>query len=135
MSDNIEIITRFEHAFRAADQAAIDELCHPGLVDHNPAPDHDPTLAGFKQKVAGFKAVFPDLVEDLQDIIASGDTVATRWVVTGSLQQEFAGIPANGQTIQVEGMNFYRLKDGRVTDIWTQFDGDALIQQLGAIPA
>jgi steroid delta-isomerase-like uncharacterized protein len=114
LSGNIEIITRFEHAFRAADQATIDELC---------------------DKVAGFKAVFPDIEEDLQDIIASGDTVATRWVVTGSLQQEFMGIPSSGQTIRVEGMNFYRLKDGRVTDIWTQFDGVALMQQLGAIPA
>jgi len=132
---NIEIITRFEHGFRAADQATIDELCDPGLVDHNPAPGHEPTLAGFKQKVAGFKAIFPDLTEDLQDIIASGDTVATRWAVTGSLQQEFMGIPASGQTIRVEGMNFYRLKDGRVTDIWTQFDGAAMMQQLGAIPA
>jgi hypothetical protein len=37
LSGNIEIITRFEHAFRAADQATIDELCDPGLVDHNPA--------------------------------------------------------------------------------------------------
>ena len=134
-SGNIEIITRFEHAFRAADRATIDELCHPGLVDHNPAPGHEPTLAGFKQKVAGFKAIFPDLEEDLQDIIASGDTVATRWVVTGSQQQECMAIPASGQRIRVEGMNFYRLKDGRVTDIWTQFDGVALMQQLGAIPA
>jgi steroid delta-isomerase-like uncharacterized protein len=131
---NIEIITRFEHAFRAADQATIDELCDPGLVDHN-APGKDPTLAGFKQKVAGFKAIFPDLKEDLQDIIAAGDTVATRWVLTGSQQQEFMGIPASGQAIRVEGMNFYRLKDGRVTDIWTQFDGVTLMQQLGAIPA
>ena len=135
MSDNIEIITRFEPAFRAADQATIDELCDPGLVDHNPAPGLGPGLAGFKAKVAGFKAVFPDLEEDLQDIIASGDTVATRWVVTGSLQQEFMGIPASGQPIRVEGMNFYRLKDGRVTDIWTQLDGLSMMQQLGAIPA
>jgi len=134
LSDNIEIITRFEQ-YRAGDRATIDELCDPGVVDHNPAPDHEPTLAGFKQKVAGFAATFPDLKFDLQDIIASGDTVATRWVVTGSLQQEFMGIPASGQTIRVEGMNFYRLKAGRVTDIWTQFDGVALMQQLGAIPA
>jgi steroid delta-isomerase-like uncharacterized protein len=132
-TDNIEIITRFEHAFRAAHQATIDELCDPGLVDHN-APE-EPTLAGFKQKAAYFKAIFPGLEEDLQDIIASGDTVATRWVLTGSQQQEFMGIPASGQTIRVEGMNFYRLKDGRVTDIWTQFDGVALMQQVGAIPA
>jgi len=86
LSGNIEIIMRFEHAFRAADQATIDELCDPGLVDHH-APDKEPTLAGFKQKVAGFKAIFPDLKEDLQDIIASG-TVATRWVLTGSQQRE-----------------------------------------------
>ena len=33
---NLEIITRFEHAFRAGDQATIDELCDPGLADHNP---------------------------------------------------------------------------------------------------
>jgi len=134
-SGNIEIITRFEDAFRTAGQATIDELCDPGLVDHNPAPGHEPTLVGFKQKVAGFKAIFPDLKEDLQDVTASGDTVATRWVVTGSLQQEFMGIPASGQAIRVEGMNFYRLKDGRVTDIWTQFDGVALMQQLGLLPA
>ncbi|MGH3299738.1 MAG: ester cyclase [Trebonia sp.] len=132
MSGNIEIITRFEHAFRVADQATIDELSDPGLIDHNPAPGHEPTLAGFKHKVAEFKAAFPDLVEDLQDIAGSGDTVATRWVVTGSLRQDLMGIPASGQAVRVEGMNFYRVKDGRVTDIWTQFDGVALLQQLGA---
>jgi steroid delta-isomerase-like uncharacterized protein len=134
MSDNIEIVTRFEHAFRAGDQATIDELCDPGLVDHNPAPDQESTLAGFKQKIAGYCALFPDLEEDLQDIVASGDTVCTRWVVTGSLQQEFMGIPPTGQTIEVEGMNFYRLKDGRVTDVWAQSDALGMMQQLGAIP-
>jgi len=132
LSGNIEIITRFEHAFRAADQATIDELGDPGLVDHNPAPGHEPTLAGFKHKVAEFKAAFPDLVEDLRDITASGDAVATRWVLTGSLRQDLMGITASGQVIKVDGMNFYRLKDGRVTDIWTQFDGVALMRQLGA---
>jgi steroid delta-isomerase-like uncharacterized protein len=71
----------------------------------------------------------------VQDIIASGDTVATRWVVTGSQQQELMGIPATGRTIRVEGMNFYRHNNGRVTDVWTQFDNVGLMQQLGALPA
>jgi hypothetical protein len=31
-------------------------------------------------------------------------------------------------------MNSYRLKHGRVTDIWTQFDGVGMMHQLGAIP-
>jgi steroid delta-isomerase-like uncharacterized protein len=134
MSGNTEIVTRFELAFRAGDQATIDELCDPAMVDHNPAPDSEPTLAGFKAKAAFFAAAF-DLTEDLQDVIAAGNTVATRWVLTGTQQQEFMGIPADGQEIRVEGMNFYRLTNGRITDIWTQFDGVALMQQLGALAA
>ncbi len=63
-------------------------------------------------------------------IPASGQTIRVE-----GMKQEFMGIPASGQTIRVEGMNFYRLKDGRVTDIWTQFDGVAMMQQLGAVPA
>jgi steroid delta-isomerase-like uncharacterized protein len=133
-TSNTAIITRFELAFRAGDQASIDELCDPAFVDHN-APDGDPSLANFKKKAAGFKAVFPDLAEELHDIVGSGDTVATRWVVTGSQQLEFMGLPGTGQAIRVEGMNFYRLKDGRVTDLWTQFDALALMQQVGAMPA
>jgi steroid delta-isomerase-like uncharacterized protein len=135
MPNNLEIITRFELGFRAGDQETIDELCDPDFLDHNPPPDHEPTLAGFKHKIAYMCSCFSDLTEDLHDIVASGDTVATRWVLTGSLQQEFMGIPASGQSIRVEGMNFYRLKDGRVTDIWTQFDGLSMMQQLGAVPA
>jgi len=49
---NIEIITRFELAFRANDQATIDELCVPDLTDHNIGHDLDGTLAAFKEKAA-----------------------------------------------------------------------------------
>jgi hypothetical protein len=78
---------------RHGDQATIDELCDPGFTDHNPPPDHEPTLAGFTQKIAYMCCCFPNLTEDLLEVIASGDTVATRWVLTGSLQQ-LGAIPA-----------------------------------------
>jgi steroid delta-isomerase-like uncharacterized protein len=130
-SSAIDIVTRFELAFREGDDAAVGELADPDLVDHNPAPGQAPTLAGFRQKVAGFHAAFPDLREELSDIVADHGTVATRWVVTGSLQQDFMGIPATGQAVRVEGMNFYHLRDGLITDVWTQFDGLGLMQQLG----
>ena len=59
LSDNIEIITRFEHAFRAADQVTIDELCDPGLVNHNPAPGEEPTLAGFSRRSRASRRASP----------------------------------------------------------------------------
>ena len=132
MADNIEIARRFELAFRAGEQATVDELADPRLVDHNARPDQDATLAGFKLKIEEMLSIFPDLVEELEDIVGSGDTVATRWTLTGSQQQDFMGIPARGQRIEVEGMNFYRIADGRITDVWTQFDGAGMMQQLGA---
>ncbi|GLL08109.1 ester cyclase [Dactylosporangium matsuzakiense] len=130
MPTNAEIITRFEHAFRAGDATVIDELCDPGLVDHTAPPGSPSTLAGFKDKATTFAHAFPDLVEDLQDIVADGDMVTTRWLITGTLRHTLMGIRAAGQTIRVDGMNFYRLRDGRITDTWTQFDAPALTSQL-----
>lgn len=134
MSDNKAIVERFEHAFAANDAVAIDELCDPGLVDHNPVPGHPPTLDGFKSAIAGYKAAFPDLTVDLGEVAADGDTVATRWMVAGTHEGEMMGIPPTGKQITVEGMNFYHLRDGRITDVWTQFDAVAMLEQLGVMP-
>jgi steroid delta-isomerase-like uncharacterized protein len=136
MADNKAIIERFEHAFAANDSATIDELCDPALVDHNPVPGAPPTLEGFKATIAGYKAAFPDLeIAELADVVADGDTVATRWAVSGTHEGEIMGTPPTDKRITVEGMNFYRLKDGRITDVWTQFDGVGMLQQLGVLPA
>jgi hypothetical protein len=60
LPDNVEIITRFELVFRVGDQTTIDELCDLVLVDHNAAPDHEPTQTAFKQMVVGYNTIFPD---------------------------------------------------------------------------
>jgi steroid delta-isomerase-like uncharacterized protein len=98
-------------------------------------PGHPPTLEGFKAAVAGYKAAFPDLTVDLGDVVADGVTVATRWTVAGTHEGEMMGIPATGGQIRAKGMNFSPLADGRITDVWTQFDGVSMLQQLGVIPA
>ncbi len=56
-------------------------------------------------------------------------------VLTGSQQKDFMGIQVICQEIRGEGMNFYRLKGGLVTDIWAQYDSAGLWQQIDAIPA
>ena len=93
--------TRFARLTRRT----IDELCDPGLVDRN-APDSYPlALAGVQVKVAGFKAIFPDMKEDLQYIIASGGT-CRRPVVLDRFSAEGEpswGIPASGQAIRGRG--------------------------------
>ena len=128
------VVHRFEEAFAANDVAAIDELTDPNLIDHNPIPEQRPGRDGFKETIALYKSVFPDMeVSDVQ-VISEGDYAATRWKVSGTHQADFFGVPATGKRVTVEGMNFYRLEDGKITEVWTQFDGVAMMQQLGAIP-
>jgi steroid delta-isomerase-like uncharacterized protein len=131
---NTAVVRRFEEAFAANDVAAIDALCAPDLVDHNPAPGQSPDLAGFKRTIARYTSTFPDLHSDLAAVIGEGDLVATRWTVTGTHRAEFFGIPATGKRVAGEGMNFYRPAGGKITEVWTQFDALGLLQQLGAIP-
>jgi steroid delta-isomerase-like uncharacterized protein len=132
--NNNAIVHRFEEAFAANDVATIDELCDPNLVDHNPAPGQEPTLTGFKETIAQYKGIFPDSQVNLHAVIGEGDLVATHWTVTGTHEAEFFGVPATGRRVTVEGMNVYRLAGGKITDVWTQFDGLGLMQQLGALP-
>lgn len=132
--ENNEIVERFEAAFGANDVATIDELCDPGLVDHNPAPEQKPGLAGFKDTIAMYKLTMPDSEVTVQHVVGEGDLVATHWTVTGTHQAEFFGVPATGRKVTVEGMNVYRLAGGRITDVWTQFDALGLMAQLGALP-
>jgi steroid delta-isomerase-like uncharacterized protein len=132
--DNKAIVHRFEQAFAANDVATIDQLCDPNLVDHNPIPEQKPGLSGFKETIAFYKTVFPDSRVEIHNIFGEGDLVATHWTVVGTHQAEFFGVPATGRQVRAEGMNIYRLAGGRITDVWTQFDGLGVMQQLGALP-
>lgn len=132
---NSAIVRRFEEAFLGNDVEVLDELCDPDLIDHNPFPGQEPSVAGLKQTIAMYHDTFSDLRMDLAAVVAEGDQVATRWTVTGTHAAEFVGVPATGTQVTAEGMNFYRLAGGRVTDVWTQFDALGLMQQIGAIPS
>jgi steroid delta-isomerase-like uncharacterized protein len=135
MASSKEIIERWEHAFQQGDMATVDELAGPGFVDHNPIPGFPPTIEGMKSAITAYRAAFPDLdITDLE-VIADGDTAASRWTAEGTNDGEFMGMPATGKRIRVDGMNFYKLAGGQVTDVWTQFDGVSMMQQLGMMPA
>jgi predicted ester cyclase len=48
-----------------------------------------------------FKAGFPDLRFDAEDVLSSGDKVVARSLVTGIHQDVFMGIPATGKSIAI----------------------------------
>jgi steroid delta-isomerase-like uncharacterized protein len=82
-----------------------------------------------------FTTGFPDSRISIESCIADGDTVATRWTLTGTHQGTFQGIPPTGQPITIIGLEFNRVVNGRFLEHWSMFDNLALLRQIGVMPA
>ena len=106
------------------------------FVEHEVTPGLAPTKAGVKDFFRMQRAAFPDMLMDVQDVIASGDKVVVRARYTGTHQGEFMGIPATGKSVDVQLIDIFRLGgDGLVHEHWGVYDALAMMQQLGVVPA
>jgi predicted ester cyclase len=92
------------------------------------------THEGLKAFAASFRNAFPDWHTTTDELIAEGDQVASRWTGRGTHQGEFQGMAPTGRAVTLPGTVFYRLAAGKITEFRGQFDGIALMQQLGALP-
>jgi predicted ester cyclase len=109
------------------------EVFSPDFVAHMPGqPPMDRTA--FELFVGGFGVGFPGYTYEIQDQIAQGDVVVNRIIWRGIHGGEFAGTPATGRPIQLDGINMFRVRDGRVVEQHAQLDFFGLLQQIGAIP-
>jgi predicted ester cyclase len=81
------------------------------------------------------RAGFPDLHFTVEDQIAEGDTVVTRWTARGTHRGKFQDIPATGREIRLAGTDIDRIIGGKVVECWAHVDELGLMRQLGAIEA
>ena len=132
---NMAVVSRFYEVFEEGDLSIVDEVLASNFVEHNPFPDQLAGLEGMKQMLGIMRAAFPDSGISVQDMMAEGDKVAVRAEMTGTHRGEFMGIPATGNKVEVTGISIYTVADGMITEHWEQFDGMAMMQQLGAIPS
>jgi len=111
------------------------DLVSDDFVEHEETPGLEPTKEGVKQFFHMYRAAFPDLRMEAQDIIFSGDKVVSRARATGTHQSEFMGMPATGKTVDVQLIDIIRFgDDGLAHEHWGVFDALKMMQQLGAIP-
>jgi len=77
--------------------------------------------------------ICPDFKFTVEDMIAEGDRVATRWTVHGTHEGTFRGIPPTGKQINGKGITIKRIAGGKVVEEWALIDMFGLLQQIGAI--
>jgi steroid delta-isomerase-like uncharacterized protein len=123
-----------EEVYNRGDLDVVDEMAASDLVIHAASRDIR-GRDGAKQYVAALRTGFPDLRFTVEDQVAEGDMVVTRWAARGTHRGEFQGVPATGREIRLAGTDIDRITGGKVVECWAHVDELGLMRQLGAVEA
>jgi steroid delta-isomerase-like uncharacterized protein len=126
---------RFVEFINTASEALADELISTNAIFHVPgSPEPMRGPAGYLAIIGMMRAGFPDIQWTLEEMVAEGDKVAARFIMRGTHQGTFFGVPPTGKKITVQAMNIYRLSNGKFVEERGQPDMLGLLQQIGAVP-
>jgi predicted ester cyclase len=133
MLSNKQLFSEFvERLMNRQDYSAADQLVEPDVVSHNPLPGTPDGAEGLKETFRAFHAAFPDLHVETKDLIAEGDRVAGRFVVTGTHRGEFMQHKPTGKPVRYEEAVIVRCRNGRIVEHWSVADSLPLMQAIGA---
>ena len=135
--ENKAVVRRCYEEFGKGKEAAMafmEELCAPNYVWHDAPPGTPPGLAGVKQAHNAFFTAFPDQRYTVEDLIAEGDKVVSRFTARATHQGEFMGVPATGKVVTYTGIYITRFAGGKRVEDWFCGDMLGLFQQFGVIP-
>ena len=114
---------------RADDLVAID------FVELDPLPGQQQGREGLKQVINAFRTAFPDIHWVIEEMVAEGDKVFSRFTWHGTHHGEFFGVAATGRHISVKGMVVDRIVASKMAESRLLMDGLSMMRQLGVIPA
>jgi steroid delta-isomerase-like uncharacterized protein len=132
---NKAAMRRFLEFINTASEKLATRLISPSAEFHVPGRS-DPMRGpeGYLAIIGMMRGGFPDIQWTLEEMIAEDDRVAARFIMRGTHQGTFFGVPPSGKKIQVQAMNFYRLSNGQIVEEHGQPDLLSLLQQIGAMP-
>jgi steroid delta-isomerase-like uncharacterized protein len=126
-------------AYDRINQGDIDgfaSLLADDFVEHEETPGFPPTKEGVREFFRMYRAAFPDLHMDAEDVLASGDKTVARVRATGTHRGELMGIPPTGKHVDVQLIDIMKFDGaGSVREHWGVIDTMSMMQQLGVAPA
>ena len=122
----------FEQVWNKGRAESIDELlADKGVVHGLGAELRGP--AEFKPFHAAYRNAFPDMVLQIEHMIADDDLVAVHWSATATHNGGGLGFAATGKRVNFSGMAFIRVEGNKLVEGWNSFDQLGMFQQLGVV--
>ena len=133
-ADNKELVrTYLEKAFAQTDLDAAAEMISDHYCLHDPLrPNFSGGRDAFKNAHKAYIHGVRDHSFTINDQIAEGDKVVTRWTVKGCQTKDLPGIPSKEQCFKVGGITISRVADGKIMEEWQDWDALGLRSQLGS---
>jgi steroid delta-isomerase-like uncharacterized protein len=133
-STHRDLVFAIYDALSRGDESAIQDMFTDDFVDHAVPKDLPPTRRGLIAWMRMMRDAFPDLRLQLLDMISESDRVACLVRITGTHTGEFMGMMPTGRHIEVQGLDYAVVRDGRCCEHWGFSDDLALLGQLGVVP-
>jgi steroid delta-isomerase-like uncharacterized protein len=112
-----------------------DELVALEVVYHfNSFPDPIIGLEANKAFSEDLFQGFPDIKSTIETVVAEEDTVIIRSTLEGKQTGPFLGMPITGKKVKMNDFTMYKIKDGKIREMWYETNLLSLMQQLGLAP-
>ena len=137
MSEHNKAIVRrlVEELWNKGNLSVADELFAPNYEHHDASTlDFGRGPESEKKRATLYRTAFPDVRLIIEDIIAEGEIVMTRWSCRGTHKGDLSGIAPTGKQITISGVTIARLANGKMAEGWVNWDALGLMQQLGVVP-
>lgn len=130
------VVREFFEAFNDDDRAALAATLAEDFVFRSGGGAHD--AASFIDVEFAYLAAFPDLAYTIDDLLVSDGLVAVRWTFAGTHEGRggpghLGEIEPTGKRVEVTGLNGARIEDGAIAELWGEWNGLGLYDQLGVI--
>lgn len=134
LEENKAVVRRYQEIYNSNNLAPLGEVLSPDFKPHNLMGGIPAGLEGYQMLHQSSVASYPDFKVNIEDLLADGDKVIMRFVITGThTGTPFMGIPPAGVKIHVTGISIFRLADGKIVEHWGEEDSLGWMTQLGAL--
>ena len=121
-----------EEVWNSHNPDALDKYFAPDARVHSMTPG---SIAGtgldyLKERAQSLMNAFPDIHFVIENVVEQGDILAARVTLEGTQRADFAGVPATGKRMKVYDFATYRIVEGKITDVWSLIDMQAMRTQL-----
>jgi len=133
---NKKLIEQFTEATNAQNWDAFHDLLTEDFKRHCQAtPDVQVnSVDEFIKLQESFVSSMPDQKITTKMLLAEGDKVAAYAIYSGTLTGPMGEFPATGKTAELNFITIFRIEEGKIAELWVEWDNMAMLSQLGLFP-